>query len=97
MVSHSVHKMWVGSSRTSCGLYIQNVFPGDVNGDQSADLVCAQADGGVDIYQTRTFDSGINFAPQSYVDHLFGFCPVDQDGKASVADLLIDDMYYDHK
>ena len=86
----------ISSSRKSGSLYIWHVFPGDLNGDQNADLVCVQADGSVDIYQTHTSDSGIKFAPQPYVDSLFGFCPADQDEKARVANFMIY-MHYDHK
>ena len=63
-----------------------------MNGDQSADLVCVQADGSVDIYQTHTSDTGINFAPQPYVDSLFGFCPADQDEKARVANHIASEI-----
>ena len=63
-----------------------------MNGDQNADLVCVQADGSVDIYQTHTSDTGINFAPQPYVDSLFGFCPADQDEKTRVANHITSDI-----
>ena len=59
-------------------------FPGDVNNDESADLVCVQPDGGVGIYQTRTSETGIDFPFVPYEDKRFGFCPANQDEKAKV-------------
>ena len=60
-----------------------------MNGDQSADLVCVQANGGVDIYQTQSSVTGISFAPAPYEDNLFGFCSVNQGEKAKVLIFMI--------
>ena len=65
-------------------LWISLLPPGDVNGDESADLICVQPDGGVAIYQTHTSDAGISFAAEPYKDDLFGFCPIYQDAEAKV-------------
>ena len=60
-----------------------------MNGDESADLICVQPDGGVAIYQTHTSDAGISFGLQPYEDDLFGFCPVSQKLKPQVAILIL--------
>ena len=63
-------------------------IPGDVNGDDRADLVCAQPDGGVAIYQTQITETGIDFPFLPYEDKRFGFCHWNQDEKAKVVKVM---------
>ena len=65
-----------------------------MNGDQSADLVCVQPNGGVDIYQAQSSVTGISFAPAPYEDNLFGFCSVNQGEKAKVLIAIICQLVY---